>query len=354
MRPNLNWGGVAILTLGALAVLATLLSLLPGPHWWLRLFDYPRAQVAGLCLLTLMLSLIFLRLAKPLKVIWLVLLSAALLYQLSRIIVYTPLYPKQVLPANQVSRENSFNLLIANVLMGNRDAAAFLNLVRRHRPDIILINEPDAWWERQLRVLDSRYQYHLKQPQSNTYGMILYSRLPLKEKELNFLVEQEVPSVYAQVQLPSGDIFDFYGLHPRPPKPGTDTYERDAEILLVGRRVRERGRPAVVAGDLNDVAWSSTSALFQRYSGLLDPRHGRGMYNTFNAKLPLLRYPLDHVFFSSHFGLIRMVRLENFGSDHFPILVSLSYEPQTENAQNKPRSDGEDRQKADRRIRKGR
>jgi hypothetical protein len=80
---------------------------------------------------------------------------------------------------------------------------------------------------------------------------------------------------------------------PRPPVPPTPSYGRDAELVLIGREIDGASRPAVVAGDLNDVAWSSTTTLFQKISGTLDPRVGRGLYNSFHAKSPLLRFPLD-------------------------------------------------------------
>lgn len=266
--------------MGSLSLVATLLSLIGSQYWWLQVFDYPRPQVAILCLLSMVLLALFIKLKPIRKKTWLLLLLTAFLYHASHIIVYTPFYKKQALDSNQVSVNSSFRLLVSNVLMENRQAQKFLQLVRRHNPDLVLINEPDAWWQQQLLPLKEAYKYSIKQPQGNTYGMILYSRLPLKHREINFLVQDEIPSIYAQVLLPSGDSFDFYGLHPRPPRPGTNSYERDAELLIVGRSVKNRKRPAVVAGDLNDVAWSYTSNLFQRYSGLLDPRQGPAVYLT--------------------------------------------------------------------------
>ena len=91
----------------------------------------------------------------------------------------------------------------------------------------------------------------------------------------------------------------------------------------MAKKVERLHKPVIVAGDLNDVAWSYTTELFLRVSGLLDPRRGRGFFNTFHAKYPLLRWPLDHVFCSKHFSLVDLKRLPNVGSDHYPIFISL-------------------------------
>ena len=154
--------------------------------------------------------------------------------------------------------------------------------------------------------------------------MLLYSRFPLVDAQVRFLVEPDIPSMTARIRLPSGADVQFYGVHPRPPRPGDDTGDRDTELTLVAREIREQRRPTILAGDLNDVAWSRTSRQLQRIAALRDPRVGRGLFATFSANLPPgFRWPLDHVFVSDNFTLCALERPGHIGSDHFPLLVDV-------------------------------
>jgi len=220
-------------------------------------------------------------------------------------------------------------------------------------PDVVLLVETDAWWDGRLEPLNERYPHSVRHPQENGYGLHLHSRLELIDPRVRFLIEEDVPSVKTGIRLRSGARIDFHGLHPKPP-PLQDTKERDAELLLVGKEVRADGAPAIVAGDLNDVAWSRTTELFREISGMLDPRIGRGLYATFNADWPLLRWPLDHVFFEESFSLIEMSVLDDIGSDHFPLFVALCHDPRAARTQHKPDAAPSDVEEADEAIREGR
>jgi hypothetical protein len=66
---------------------------------------------------------------------------------------------------------------------------------------------------------------------------------------------------------------------------------------------------------------------------MLDPRVGRGMFSTFHAKYPMIRWPLDHLFHSPHFTVVQVKRLPYFDSDHFPILIELELVHELKNAQ---------------------
>jgi endonuclease/exonuclease/phosphatase (EEP) superfamily protein YafD len=103
---------------------------------------------------------------------------------------------------------------------------------------------------------------------------------------------------------------------------------------MAGREIAQSHRPALVAGDLNDVAWSHTSRLFRRIAQMLDPRVGRGIYSTFHVRYWFLCWPLDHIFIkygdkgnNNTFLLRRLQRLPAFGSDHFPIFIALDQAP---------------------------
>ncbi|MDQ3257695.1 MAG: endonuclease/exonuclease/phosphatase family protein, partial [Acidobacteriota bacterium] len=241
---------------------------------------------------------------------------------------YTIFARQQVQNSVRESSDASCRLLFANVLMSNRDAERLRRIIREQNPDVILTVETDRWWQEQLKEFELTHPHTVHCPLENTYGMLLYSRLELVRPEVKFIVEVDIPSIHALMKLPNGKEVEIHCLHPRPPFPteAMQSTERDAELLIVGRGIKKCDTPVIVMGDLNDVAWSRTNYLFQDISGLLDPRIGRGFFNTFHAQYPIIRFPLDHFFHSNHFRLMELKRLGRFGSDHFPVLIALSYE----------------------------
>ena len=372
-------GRIAVGLLALVLIIGTAVPLLHSNAWWIRVFDFPRVQIAVLIGLTLA-GYGVLHFYGPLRS-WDYALAAmvgvALVWQLICIAPYTALYPKEMSDSRAEDDSNRISLLVYNVLSDNREVEALRDLIRETDPDFILLSEPNQWWLEQLDGLEDDYPYTLYHPQDNDYGMLAYSRLELENPEIRFLIEPDIPSLRTQVRLRSGKLVTLYGVHPRPPgiqspdeekdsdtdvTPGeededgdrVDSDMRDAELLLVASEVQKLGDvPVIVIGDFNDVAWSRTTHQFQRLGGLLDPRVGRGLYNSFDTRSRLLRYPLDHVFASQHFFLVELRRLPNIGSDHFPILAVLDYNPAASVANEEPQPDAGDAQEADEAIDEG-
>lgn len=319
---------LAISVLGVLMIAATALPLLRKDAWWIRAFDFPRLQILAVILVVFAAYLPY---ADPsfLSALFLGALLLSLAYQCWMMFPYTVLARKQVEQSERATKESTLRLLVANVLMENRNAARLKEIIREADPDVMLTVETDGWWREQLAFLRKSHPHAVEHPRDNTYGMLLYSRLELVNPQVKFLVQEDIPSIHARLRLRSGEEIELRCLHPRPPAPqeAKQSTPRDVELLVVGKELKGKRAPAVVLGDLNDVAWSRTNYQFQYVSGLLDPRIGRGFYHTFHASYPFLRYPLDHCFHSKHFRLVSFRRLGKFGSDHFPVFIALSFEP---------------------------
>jgi endonuclease/exonuclease/phosphatase (EEP) superfamily protein YafD len=316
----------ALACLALVPVVMTAIPVLKHDAWWVRIFDFPRLQIAALLLIFLIALLAFG--PDPLGFAGIVtgLVAVAFVAQLAQMLPYSRLWRKQIQGAE--GGHPTVTLLVSNVLMTNREADGLHAHIERHSPDLIVLDEPDAWWEDQMRRHEDAYPHAMRGASDNTYGMLFYSRLPLIEPEIHELLEEGIPSFHCWVRVGERRV-RLHLIHPKPPFPkeSTSTTDRDAEIVLVGRMAAEEDEPVIVAGDLNDVAWSHSTRLFLRISRLLDPRIGRGMFNTFHAHYPFARWPLDHVFVSDHFKLVRMERLAGYGSDHFPVLIELELHP---------------------------
>ena len=335
----------------------TFWSLIPRDEWWIRGADFPRLQILVLGLIAFVLLLVWDQPWDLWRQIIFIALIAALAYQLKMVLPYTFIWKKQVkkVRKNQLNPEKQISLIVCNVLTTNDKYHLLIKQIQKHQPDLILTLESDQTWQNALAVIEQDYPYRVPVPLDNLYGMHLYSRLELKDTEVKFILSDEIPSIHTTVILPSGQPVQLYCLHPKPPSPteAKDSTLRDAELLIVGDQIKDLDESCIVMGDLNDVAWSRTTRLFQRISGLLDPRVGRHYINTFHADYPLLRWSLDHIFHSTDFALVHMKRLPHIGSDHFPVYVVLQTGRVFERVQDELEQTDADEQKAQEAIQEG-
>ncbi len=353
----LSTGKLLLIIAGYFLVAISLIPLIRLDNWIFRIFEYPRFQKL---VINIVLIVSFLFLFDPQSnrdIVFLVVLGLNLGYLIYQVWPYTVIGKLQMQKVKHAEKADCLSILICNVFQDNHNSGPLLEQVQMKKPDLLLVVEVDAWWAKQLMVIHNQYPYRILNPLENTYGMCLYSKLPVSNSSVKFLIEPNIPSIHTLVELRSGRKFRLYGLHPEPPVPQENprSTERDAEILLVAKDVKTANIPVIVAGDLNDVAWSYTTGLFLKISGLLDPRRGRGFFSTFHSKHRLLRWPLDHVFCSNHFSLIKLERLPDVGSDHFPIFISIQLTDENARAQENDKLEATDQEEevADEKIARG-
>jgi endonuclease/exonuclease/phosphatase (EEP) superfamily protein YafD len=313
---------IFLLALLVLAALMTLGAFLRLPHGLARVCDFPRLQIAG--------TSGGVAVAAPAVVGWdftgtsLMLAGAAItVTQIFHVLPYTRVWRRESPSCRVDHPANSVKILVSNVLQSNDQYDKLAEQIDTCDADIVILMEVNQAWLDALSDATASYRWKVEVPLENTYGLAVYSRLELIDPKVHYLLRETIPSMISNCRLRNGEIFKLIAIHPEPPLPHIWTYTRDAEIILAGQIARESEEPAIVTGDINDVAWSHTTRRFRRLSKLLDPRIGRGLFNTYHAGLPLARWPLDQLFHDPRFLLGGIERLPNVGSDHFPIAFTL-------------------------------
>ncbi|PPK87157.1 endonuclease/exonuclease/phosphatase (EEP) superfamily protein YafD [Neolewinella xylanilytica] len=314
-----------VIGVGTVVTLLSLLSLIYDvSYWYTKVVDFPRVQYLIVGAISLLLFLLLNRRWNVPTVAFILGLLATITIQAFAVLPYL-IGPKQVPDAKvgDVTPDNTASLMLANVLVTNRQADALLEIVQARDPDLLLVMENDQWWAERLAPLRERYPHTIEYPAGNGYGMSLYSKLALADERTLFFNQDSVPAFRVRVTLPDGSPFILYAMHPVAPVPSKQYPDNQGEKEVAFEKLADRlandSLPVMVAGDFNDVTWSRTARLFQHRSQLNNVRLGRGLYNTFDATSCCMRWPLDHYFVSPGFALVELARLPAFGSDHFPM-----------------------------------
>lgn len=361
-RPMIIW---TVRVFSLLLVTVTILPLASTGKWYVRWWDFPRLQLAVLLFVTTLVWLYHLfrvqSVSSPLEpTIWVSVLTAAFLWQGSHIIPFSPIWTKEVPDSGHAQVENSIKIMVANIDYENvKPARDVIRELDEERADILLIVENNDEWMQRLQPLRDKYPYHFDHVQDEGLGMAIWSKLPMIDRQLKHLVSERRATLWVQLEVASGQTLNFVGVHPTPPglldstgDSRRDSRVRDAELVLIAKEIAERNDESwIVAGDFNDVAWSHTTRLFKRISGLRDPRVGRSFMGTYIAQYPPCRCPIDHVFLSSGFTVANLSRKQVPGSDHFAVLATVTLDwPETGTD---PQPEGDDRQDAKEIIEEG-
>ncbi|WP_069301359.1 endonuclease/exonuclease/phosphatase family protein [Neptunicoccus sediminis] len=315
----------ALLWLVFLSVaITTALPFIPSNEWWIRGWDFPRLHIATLaavcCLATLWL--------RPAGFLWITILSLAILgYQSAKIMPYTSLYPSELALEPLHPEAETFTVTSINVLKENEDRDRIADYIKKEQPAVLLLMETDDTWRASLAEALSRYETVEYHPHKTHYGMIFATNLVVEEFAFRLLSSNDTPTATALLVAPNGARFSYIGLHPKPPIPGEDTDERDAQLLKAATIAHRLGLPVICMGDFNDVAWSRTSKHIKEKGDFLDPRVGRGFYSSFDATHPLLRFPIDQLFVTEKVKMVSFGRGPHVGSDHFPMEATVYIEP---------------------------
>lgn len=217
-------------------------------------------------------------------------------------------------------------ILQANVLTGNRDAAALLSLVDREAPDVIVLQETNLRWLNDLAVLTNAYPVFAAVPREDNFGAAIYCRTNARAAEIFYLdVIDAVPSTQARLTV-NGRPLTVIGTHPFAPYSRTRWQGRNEHMQRLAPLVRRIDGSCVVTGDFNNTPWSAHFQIFLACSGLRDSARGRCLQPTWPTFLPpFARIPLDHAFHSPDVRVVSRRLGPSIGSDHLPVILDIAF-----------------------------
>ncbi len=374
----------------AVVIGATLLSMTRSPKWWVRVWDFPRMQILVLGLLVWLIGIWVWTIHDSISSVWMGcmgLLTLSIIQQ-GRWAMRMTRWARPEVRTTSVQNDesvvtvhrsnagwqvdqndrlkNRIRVIASNVDYTNVDRAAALDALLEHTPDLLALVETDRQWGEALdsELDDASARGSAEKPKKHELkhrheelrdggrGMVLLSKHELHDARAEYLVLDDRPSIWATIRiadvlgevsaetddstkLSESDMIGICVLHPPPPglpKRNEDdrlsSKPRDNELTVAAEIISQSPiEHWLVIGDFNDVGWSRTTEEAKSVGRVLDPRIGRGFFNTFPARLPLLRYPIDHVLVTESFTVSCLSRLKNIGSDHLPLLADLHLEP---------------------------
>jgi endonuclease/exonuclease/phosphatase (EEP) superfamily protein YafD len=213
-------------------------------------------------------------------------------------------------------------IVMANVLVWNRDFDALARLIERERPDVVGLVEVDADWIKGLAQLHPQYPYRLDVP-FGAMGLALWFRdRPVLMEPPRVLVKGGWPVLHAVIDF-GGQTRHLWLAHPCSPLRRLGRPPGQAELMALAEEVRRSGGSRIVIGDLNCTDGSPFFHDFLQKSGLRDSRLGFGRQPSWPAGKPY-RLALDHALVSEDLAVVDRRLGPEFGSDHLPLILELA------------------------------
>lgn len=315
-------GLLCLYVCGFVLLFGVIAPYLPQRAWWIRIWVYGRQQTILLLGFICLLHVLVWGVSTLFAACFLTAAMLGMVWCFAEIFPYFSMGRKELDSADGTG-DCVFSVLLLNVLEENDQYQRALTRIREADADMVLLCETNQAWADALRPLEDVYPHTYLLPLEDHNGLLFYSRFPMDQVDLHYLCQPHIPSLFIDLHVGENCPLRLYAIHPRPPRPEDDVEDLDDELIIIGRDACHHDCPVLVMGDLNEVGWSPAIRRFEKTSGLRDPKRGRGIFNTYGATNPILRWPLDHVFASQAFSVVDIERLPECGSDHFPIKYTL-------------------------------
>ncbi len=220
----------------------------------------------------------------------------------------------------------SFKLIQFNLWVFNLDPEGAARWILAQDADVLVLEEASGEQGAVVQQLRDGYPFATTCVEGRACSTVLLSRRrPMAEAALQ--LELRCAAAWASYPAPGGEV-TVVGVHaawPYPPRLQRRQSQRLAELL--------QGLPReklIVAGDFNSTPWSFALRRQDQLFGI--ERRTRALFSWPAAawwpgvrmKPPFPILPIDHVYAGPGWRAVKVERGPRLGSDHYPLVVTLS------------------------------
>lgn len=321
------------IVLWPIAIALLLLSITPGPWYWLWPIEIIGAAYFWFMALTALLLLGLLLLKRYLPQPKFLPRRRLIITLALALGIYICTVGAWYVPRLRDARPGGTPLTVMtyNVNVKLWDAPAVIDVVRANPVDVLGLVEPSKEQASELRDnVKDLYPYYYR---ATGGGLSLFSRYPLTETTTENL-GTPYHSLFAVVDV-AGKPVRIVVTHPLIPVPFYSFLNRNELIAALANYGSQQTITTVIMGDFNLTSWSIYFRQFIQQSGLRSAKLGHGIHPTWfyseaGRSLPPLdlvkqglKIPLDHVFVSENVCVDQVTTATAGISDHRPIIAKL-------------------------------
>jgi endonuclease/exonuclease/phosphatase (EEP) superfamily protein YafD len=301
--------GLALVTVGVVATLATILGFF-GSTWWL--FDFAANFRAHLAVVLLVVALAYALVFS--KATGLFFLGIAVINGL----LVLPLYSGS--PA-AVAGEDEMTIVSFNVGQRTSIRDVTFRWINSVEPDLVVLLDSTRDWVNSGE-LAAPYAPQTKLPLDRTYGITIMAR---EDVNTEVLLASPIRDSVVRIEARIGDRpIVIYAVQSRPSSNETDAGYRDDYFEDVARMVRGEVDPTVVVGDFQATPWSHVFRDLASEAELTNSMLGFGLQTTWPAdRWAFFRLPFDHLLHSAELTTVDRYLGPTLGVDHRPLVVKL-------------------------------
>lgn len=299
--------------LSRLLIVAVIGGFLPlgAAFWWgFELFSHFRVQYIALAILLAVVAI------GSRKLLLALLLAATTALNAWPLLSYLP-------TASQPQSGFQFDVLNVNVNSENENNSGIVEAIRAANSDLVAVVELTPMLDAALLELADIYPYRFAVPADSRFGIGILSRYPL-DMPSAFSTGPTV-AIDSLVELPTGSL-RFVAVHLLPPTGPSTARARNSQLDGLAAFARQIEESLLVCGDFNLTPYSPFFDRFSVDANLSDVRRGTGIGLTWPSFMPLLGIPIDHCLIRGPIEVESVDRLDQIGSDHYPVQVTLVWQ----------------------------